>query len=174
MDDHKASLREALQKELETTRDAYHRLLDTMSDSDWQRRSANPRMTVGQLMSHVAEDVGFMTRMVEWAKKGQNVDPPKWLFYLLNPLGVRWGARNVSRQTVGAIYDQGHTRLCAQLQTVKDEDWGKGATFLGRYTTVEGVFQLPVKHLEQHAADINLGLGRLLDHSEVSEGHSKG
>jgi hypothetical protein len=156
----KDQLRLSLHADLEGTRRAYHRLLATLSDEDWALVSGNPSMTVGQLMSHLAEDVGFMTRMVEWARRGRSVDPPPWLFYLLNPLRVRWGARYATLYTVGTMYDRGHNALCAVLDAVRDEDWEKGATFLGRYTTVAGVFLLPVKHFAQHAADIERGLVR--------------
>jgi hypothetical protein len=152
--------RETLRAELEATRIAYHQLLETLTDEDWERQSGNTRLTVGELMSHLAVDVGFMTRMVEWAIAGRSVDPPRWLFAWLNPIRARWGARRATRHTVGAAYDRGHAALCAVLDRIQDDEWEKAAVFLGRYTTVAGVFRLPDKHFEQHAADIERGLGR--------------
>ncbi|HYP42006.1 MAG TPA: maleylpyruvate isomerase N-terminal domain-containing protein [Chloroflexia bacterium] len=153
--DTQVTLRNLIRSELEETQRAYHGLLGTLTEADWNQPSGNPSLTVGDLMSHLADDVGVMVMLARGAQKGRGCNPPEWLFYLLNPLRVRWGARNATRHTVGTKYDRGHAALCALLETIPDGDWEKGASFLGRYTTVAGVFRLPVKHFAQHATDID-------------------
>ena len=42
------SPREEIRAELEATREAYHALLESLSEEDWKRASGNPAWTVGR------------------------------------------------------------------------------------------------------------------------------
>ena len=49
----KLTIREEIQKELDTTRAEFHRLLAALSEEDFQRPSRNPGWTNGEIVAHM-------------------------------------------------------------------------------------------------------------------------
>jgi len=168
------AIRPAIYRELEITRLAYHKLLATLTDADWDRPTPNPHHTIGALMAHLADDVGNIRYLAAGARRGWGCNPPDWLFRRFNPWRVRWGIRQATRQTVAATYDRGHAALCRDLARVQPADWGKATTILGRHVTVADAFRLPVKHFAQHQADILHGSARSPDATPKSVSRIRG
>jgi len=152
--------RDAIRAELVATRDAYHELLNSLSDEDWKKRSGNPAWTVGQLMWHIAWGNGFAPRGVADCKRGRGLNPPQFITNTVNMLITRWGARRATPQSVAEKYDASHTAIVAALDEVKEDEWSRGAKIFGEFETVESALRSPVEHFKEHEADVLKGLGR--------------
>lgn len=159
------SLNEEIREELEDTRQAYHGLLDSLSDEDWKKASGNPAWTVGQLMVHMTfaprmlpADVGLIRR------GGWMPRLPALLFNWSNVLMTRWSARKESVLTVGALYDAAHQKALAVLDTIQEEEWHLGKEYpdwdpmLSGYVTLERLFRYLTLHFEVHAEQVRQGL----------------
>ncbi len=152
--------RDAIRVELVATLDAYHELLNSLSDEDWKKRSGNPAWTVGQLMWHIAWAGGFVPRGVADCKRGKGFNPPQFIANPVNTLITRWGARSATPQSVAEKYDAAHTATLAALDEVKEDEWDRGAKVFGEFETVESVLRSPASHFKEHEADVLKGLGR--------------
>jgi hypothetical protein len=159
------SPREEIRAELEATREAYHALLDSLSEEDWKKASGNPAWTVGQVLVHMTfaprmlpADVG-MIRRGGWMPK-----LPAFLFNWSNVLMTRWMARKETIHTVGALYDAAHASTLAVLDTIQDDEWALGREYpdwdpmLSGYVTLERLFRYVKLHFEVHQEQVRQGL----------------
>lgn len=154
--------RNALRAELEATRAAYHELLDSLSEEDWRRKSANPAWRVGQLMWHLAWALGYFPKGVDQCRKGDASNMPAWILNPLNMLNTRIGSRKATPVRVAKLYDRNHAAVLACLDGVQDDEWHKRGKPLGAFgeeKTVESVFRSIAAHFQEHEADIKKGLG---------------
>lgn len=152
--------REAIRAELETTRTQYHELRNSLSDQDWNKKSANPAWNVRQLMWHLAWAGGFTVDGVESCRKGKGWNPPNLIADRANTLITRIGARGATRQSVGEKYDEAHQKVISCLDGVQDAEWQKRARVFSRDMTIEKTFRDMVEHFKEHEGDIKKGLGR--------------
>jgi DinB superfamily len=155
--------REVIRAELEATRAAYHRLVNSLSAADWKKRSSNPAWRVGQLAWHLAWGAGYFPKGVEECRRGKSRTPPAWILNPLNMLITRIGSRGATPQSVLEKYDAAHARIITSLEGVRDDEWDKGVKPLGAfgaYKTVELVFHSVTLHFREHEADIAEGLRR--------------
>jgi uncharacterized protein (TIGR03083 family) len=152
--------RNAIRADLEATRSRYHQLLDSLSEDDWDKKSANPSWNVRQLMWHLGRGMEFFSETVDQCRKGKAPNPPAFLIDIGNTVLTRWGSRGATKESVGAKYDAAHAKLLGVLDGVKDDEWQKGVTAYGRPHTIESVFRSVTAHFEEHEADIKKGLGR--------------
>lgn len=146
--------REAIRAELEETRQAFHALLESLTDAESRRKSGNRAWTVRQLMWHLASNVGLTAGGVEMAKRGRNFNPPKWIGDRINVYTTKWGARRATKESTAEAYDDGHAKLIEALDAVEPDEWGKGSRIFGNYTTVEGHFHSVASHFKEHSVDI--------------------
>ena len=63
--------REAIRAELEATKAGYHELLASLSEEDWNKKSANPAWSVRQLMWHIGRGMELLSRGVGQCRKGK-------------------------------------------------------------------------------------------------------
>jgi len=150
----------ALTAGLEETRRHYHELLDSLSEEDWKRKSANASWTVGQLMWHLGRGMEFFSQNVEMCRKGKAPNPPAWIVNPANVFITRIGSRGATKGTAGEKYDAAHQKLLACLETVQGDEWQKSVTAYGVQNSVESCFTAPADHLAEHKTDILKGLGR--------------
>ncbi len=152
--------RDAIRADLEATKASYHELLNSLSDEDWKKKSANPTWNVRQLMWHIAWVLGYFPGSVERCRKEKGMNLPTVLMNPVNTLITRVGSRGSTRQAVADKYDQAHITLLASLDEVQDHEWQKGVKSFGTYNTVESIFSEASKHFQEHQTDILKGLGR--------------
>ena len=145
-----------IRADMEVTRAAYHRLLESLSDADLQRPCVISSWTLKQVLCHMALLIEqAVPMMVKQARKGKPM--PKlldtrfghWMNY---QMAVR-AARKRTRASLAQRYDAAHAKLLALLQSVRDEEWALPTAYPdGRPLTMETVFQVPSEHFELHAA----------------------
>ncbi len=156
--------RNAIRAELEATRARYHELLNSLSDEDWKKKSANPAWRVDQLMWHLAWALGYFPKGVDQCRKGNANNTPAWITNPLNMLITRIGSRGATPAKVAQQYDSNQTAVLACLDGIQDDEWQKRGKPLGAFgeeKTVESVFRSITSHFKEHEADIGKGLGRI-------------
>ncbi len=160
-----ARLRAEIRAELEATREAYHALLNTLSDEDWRKPSGNAAWTVGQVIYHMTMAPRMLpsdVRMIRRARRAPRL--PACVFNALNVLATRWGARKHTTQSVGRAYDAAHAAAMAAFETIQDHEWAKGVEYpdwdpmLSGFVTIERLFRYVSLHFEVHARQVRQAL----------------
>ena len=160
-------LKEDLSQEMETTRQNFHHLLDSIPEALYLHPSANPAWKIGDVLNHIT--IGLPAIRVElWMishARGlfQFVlnDTTSKLINWLNAPFARRGGR-VTRQRLLKAYEAGHAGLMSSLRRVREEDWGKSVVYpavfvseLAGVVTVERLFRYVTLHYDVHAEQIN-------------------
>ncbi|MCC7449923.1 MAG: DinB family protein, partial [Anaerolineae bacterium] len=148
--------RAAIRAELESVQAAFHQLVDSLSDSDWHRKSPSSDWTMGEVLVHLTWSLEYLPHEVAQAALGKGmfnipkaIADPASLFY------VRWLARKANRASIVQRYDAAIAAAIAALHTVCDEDWAKGAKFYGEgFYSIEDLFHTPLDHFKEHSAGI--------------------
>jgi hypothetical protein len=160
------SVRESVRQELESTRSAFHALLNSVPDEDWMRKSYHPNplfasMSIGQAMLHVTWYPKYIPRFVEAARAGKGFgNLPKFIFALATIIIPRVVSFKETREGVRQKYDQSHAIAISVLDTIREDEWDKGAKFHNEYRTILRVFKYHVEHFQEHAAEIQEALRR--------------
>jgi hypothetical protein len=152
--------RNAIRAELETTKTGFHKLLDSLQEDDWMKKSANPAWTVGQLMWHLGRGMEFFSEAVGYCRRGKGPNPPAFLIGFGNVLQTRFGSRGATPASASEKYDAGHAKLLAALDGIGDDEWTKGGRIYQNDYTIESIFGEVDEHFREHEADIQKGLGR--------------
>jgi uncharacterized damage-inducible protein DinB len=151
--------RTALRAQLEETRTAYHALMASLSDADWDQKTGSTAWTVGEMMTHLADTLADKPAAIASVRRGKNYlnFPPAlhWLAMRIGYRQVKQSARRQTCQTILARYDQAYAALLATLEGIKDQEWTLGAFCYGEgYKTIPEVCQMVVSHFQEHAAQI--------------------
>ena len=136
-------------------------LVSAIGDEGWKTKSGIPAYTCGQLAWHLAAATGFLAGETAKAKDGKALNPPALLrpvLYKLSEWRVRVASRKATPASVLADFDSGVHKLLAVLESFDDETLRSSATRMGETRTLAGMFQKPVEHLAEHAAQIRAGL----------------
>jgi DinB family protein len=158
--------RTALRARLEETRLAYHTLVESLPDEEWDSKQTATAWTVRELMSHIVDGLAHTPDAIDQVRREKPfLDFPP----VLNRLGhsinfwlSQWKARGQTRQTVLARYDAAHQALLNTMESIRDDEWSRGAHCYGEgYKTVLDLCVLPNRHLQEHAAQLRkLARGR--------------
>ena len=166
-------VRAEIKNELDTARVSFHRLLESLSEQDFQKQSLNPGWTNGEIVAHMT--FGFiilnvllpMARLWGRLPKGSS----KWFAGLLNlftgpfnwfnALGARGQGKVFTRQRIGRIYDRVYFSVLGKLSSIKDEEWERGMYYptswdsnFSEFMTLEKLFHYPVIHFNFHLEQI--------------------
>jgi DinB superfamily len=171
-------VRGRIRTELEETRLQFHRLLESLTKSDWDAPSCNPAWTNGQLLFHMAfafiliPPLFCMIRF--WSRRSRRsshafaraLNSATPLFNWINALGPRVGARVYGRRRLGAKYDSVHIAILGKLDSVQDVEWDQGMYYprrwdpsFGEFMTFEQLFHYPVAHFSHHQRHLSAGAG---------------
>jgi hypothetical protein len=166
-------LKEELAQDMETTRQNFHHLLDSVPEALFVHPSDNPAWTIGDVLNHIT--IGLPAIRVElWLishARGlfQFVlnDTTSRLINWLNAPFARRGGR-VTRQRLIKAYEAGHAGLISSLKRVREEDWGKSVKYpevfvseLAGVVTVERLFRYVTLHFDVHAEQIKTAIKKL-------------
>ena len=143
---------EAIRRELETTRAAFHRLLGAVSPERWRQKSPSSDWTVGEIFFHLVWALEYLPKEVARARQKKGMfNMPKWLADPMSYWYIRLSARKMTPAQIGQRYDRAMDATLQALQTVPESDWKLGANFYGEgFYTVEELFHTPAEHLAEH------------------------
>lgn len=163
------SITEDLALELETTRQNFHHLLDSIPEALYVNPSNNPAWTIGDVLYHITlgppairVEVG-MIRHAPWMFQALN-DTTSKIFNWGNALFARQPKR-ITRQRLSKAYEAGHAGLISSLRRVREEDWKKSVHYpevfvseLAGVVTVERLFHYVTLHFDVHAEQIKTAI----------------
>ena len=163
-------LKEDLFQEMETTRQNFHHLLDSVPEALYLHPSANPAWTISDVLNHIT--IGLPAIRVElWM-----ISHARGLFQfvlndttsrLINWLNVPFARRGgrVTRQRLIKAYEAGHAVLMSSLRRVREEDWMKSVKYpevfvseLAGVVTIERLFHYVTLHFDVHAEQIKTAI----------------
>ena len=148
-------VRDAIHRELEANRAAFHTLLAGISDAELLRPSANPAWSIGALLHHIVAGLEHLPREVRAARRGRNVKRmPRWLYDALNARRTRREAAGQTCDKLRERYDAAHRAALDALDGVRDDEWRQRLHFYYLEATVERLFLRQSEHLAEHAVDI--------------------
>lgn len=147
--------RDKLRADLEATRAAFHKLLET-AEARWHAPSGTSAWTVGEVLVHLTGALEYLPQEVERARQSKGMfNLPKWIADPASFWLTRREARRSDPQSLRRRYDTAMDAALAALETVPDSDWGLGARFYGHgFYTVADLFATPGEHLTEHTAQM--------------------
>jgi hypothetical protein len=162
--------RERLIQEIEETRMAFYSLLNSVPEEAFSLPSDNPAWDIQQVFYHIAivpRYIDFEVQMIRRQVRAYQLVPrlvPKRLFDWLNARLTRIGARGMTRQRLGKVYEQSYRAALHSLDKVADEDFEKSLVYplwdplLAGEVTVAYLFGYIKRHFDSHAAQIEKAL----------------
>ena len=150
--------RAAIRAELEATRDAFLRLVDSLSDADWHRKSPSSDWTLGEILVHLTWSLEYLPREVACALQGKGMfNMPKAVADPLSLFYMRWLAHKANKGSIVRRYDAAMEGVMEALNDISDEDWTKGANFYGEgFYSIEDLFHTPADHFKEHSAGVTV------------------
>ena len=146
--------------QLEQTRLAFLKLLEAISDSDWDRPVQDERWTVKQEMTHVIQVMKAVQGAVDRAVTGRRFSflsaVPTIARNVINGhLIVPIMAKEATQDSVARAYQEAHEMLLATLEGLPEEAWSRSTSFPRRHRSVEELANRPVEHFDEHMVHIH-------------------
>jgi hypothetical protein len=163
----------AIKAELESTRVAFHALLDSLTEDDSRKQSLNPGWTNGEILAHMLFGFEILNVLIPmarlWGRLPKNSSKPfAWLlnaitgpFNWFNALGARMQGMVFTYKRLGKLCDRVHCSLVKHVDSIKDDEWQRGMYYPTRwdsnfseFMTLEKLFLYPVIHFNFHLDQI--------------------
>ena len=154
--------RPQIRASIEKARADFQALTASLSEADFQRKRPGSPWTVGGLLAHCVSSMEIVPRELSYARKGRNMLAlPHWLF---NPMRLSQARLSAVGQTPGKLIDR-YNAACARviqaLDTIRDDEWQKGARFYDEgFWTIQFIFEQQPHHFAEHAEEIRKILAR--------------
>ena len=166
-----------VREELEASRAEFHELLAAVTPDRWDRRSNNPGWTNGQLLFHIALGFFLVVPLVivmrvfavlpRGASRifalGLNAMTP--LFNWINGIGPRFGAKVLTRNRLGVVFDSVHRLILRKVEAMRSSDWSRGMHYptkweprFADFMTFQALFLYPIVHLRHHRNQLVVSL----------------
>ena len=142
---------------LDASRDQFRALVQGLSDVEWSRRSDNAGWTNGQLCWHIAYTSGSGDLRVSRLRESKGMNPPAPIMALLHLVSlwiVKTRSRGATPESVLALFEENLAKTASVVDTVGDDEWEKGAEFLGQPMTVGSAFRFIEDHIAEHSAEM--------------------
>ena len=163
------TIKAAVKEELETTRTAFHALLDSLTEEDLCKQSLNPGWTNGEILAHMSFGFIILIAFLPMAGIGGRLPkgssrPFAWILNLftgpinwINAIGARLQGRVFTYQRIGKLYDRVYFSLLRQDISMQADEWERGMYYPTRwdsnfdeFMTLEKLFHYPVTHFNFH------------------------
>ena len=157
---------EQLRQEIEETRLAFHRLLDSIPGDAFSLPSDNPAWTIGQVLYHMSIAPRMMVLDVKmisnqhWTFRLLSRLFPRRLFDWLNIHLTRHGSRKLSRQFLSDEYDRAHFSILKVFDSLSEADFTRSVVYpdwdplLTGEVSMTYLFGYIKRHFDSHAAQI--------------------
>ena len=165
-------LKEELANELETTRQNFHHLLDSVPEALYVHPSDNQAWTIGDVLYHITLGpiaIRFEIWMIRNAPgliQFALNDTTSKIFNWVNAPFARRGNR-ITRQRLTKAYEAGHAGLVSSLGRTREKDFGKSVIYpkvfvseLAGTVTIERLFRYVKLHFDVHEKQIRTALDK--------------
>ena len=153
--------RAALAAELEATRSAFHRLLESAADTVWDEQAIGSAWKVREELWHIAWGMQFMSDLIRNARRRIGLPrPPMRIADLINALYARLRGGRATPESIARRYDRTHAAVQDLLSEMQPDEWARSVRVFGKTQTVRELFQGISHHFDEHARRIYPLLGR--------------
>lgn len=153
--------KETLRAELETTRQGFHTLLDSLSDQDMACKGPGSPWNVKAELAHVVQAISLLPNAIHQVRRGRAGLSLLLLShiplrdqvngYILVPLL----GRMETRRSLAEKYNRANARIVLELETVQENEWACKAKVPERYaSSLVELFHHPNQHFQEHAKSI--------------------
>jgi len=162
-------LKQELIQEMETSRQNFHHLLDSVPEAAYDHPSHNPAWTIGDVLYHITlgpPAIRFeiwMIRYMPWIFKALNRTTSK-IFNWGNALFAH-RAKRITRQRLLKAYEAGHAGLMSSMRRMDESDFARSVMYpesfvseLAGVVTIERLFRYIKLHFDVHAGQIKPAL----------------
>src|SRR5688572_12492230 len=155
------------------THDEFHSLIESVSETGWNKQSLNPGWKNGEILAHIL--FGFiilnallpLTRM--WGRFPKESSKPfaNFLNFITKPfnwvnaLGARGQGKVFTYHRIGKLFDKVHDSLLLKVNKIHDDEWQKGMYYptkwdsnFSEFMTLEKLFLYPIAHFKFHKNQI--------------------
>lgn len=165
--------RAEIRLQLDTARAEFHRLLDSLSEDDFQKQSLNPGWTNGEILAHMTFGFMVINPLLPMARVWGRLPrgSSKWFAGLLNTftgpfnwfnaLGARGQGKVFTHQRIGKIFDRVYFSLLKKIDSIGDDEWEHGMYYptkwdsnFDEFMTLEKLFHYSVTHFQFHLTQI--------------------
>lgn len=157
---------EELARELETTRQNFHHLLDSVPEAFYHHPSLNSPWTIGDVLYHITlgpTALRFEIWMIRHARRLFQLTLNNYtsgIFNRVNSLFTRHPKR-ITHPGLLKAYEAGHAGLMSSLKRIRDDEFQKSVVYptsfvseLAGEVTVERLFHYVKGHFDVHADQI--------------------
>lgn len=160
------NLKDELTQELESTRQDFHHLLDSIPEAFYSHPSGNPAWTIGDVLYHITLgppvlrlEIWMLCHIPGMFQLGMNRLTSR-MFNWINAPFARWRG-TVTRQNLIKAYEKGHAGILSSLKGMRAEDFDKSITYpvefvseLAGEVTPERLYRYVKGHFEVHEGQI--------------------
>ena len=166
-------VKSSVRTELETSSQAFHALLDSLTEEDLRKQSLNPGWTNGEILAHMIFGFTIVSALLPVERLWRRLPKESskgfaWLlnastgpFNWFNALGARMQGRVFTYQRVGKVFDRALLSLLKQVDSIKPDEWQRGMYYptkwdpnFDEFMTLEKVLRYPVLHFNLHLGQI--------------------
>jgi hypothetical protein len=167
--------KDTLRSELESSRIAFHTLLNSLSDADLKKKSNNAAWTNKHIVIHMAMGFFILPSLILIALLlGRLPKPCSKIFALLlnvstipfnwiNALGPYVGGTVFTRKSLSNTFDWFYARIVQILYFIPEKDLKRGMYYPTQwdpftfkdYMTLEDIFRIPTLHFTFHLKQLS-------------------
>jgi hypothetical protein len=167
-------LREQLAEEMETARQGFHHLVDSVPESAYSHPSENPAWTIGDVLYHITlgpPALQFEISMIRYFPSVYPLVMNRVVTNLFNRVNAIFTGRpkRINRQMLIQSYENGHAGLVSSLSRMRDTDFQRSVSYppefvsdLAGTVSIERLFHYVKGHFDTHEAEIRKKLGEIL------------
>ena len=161
------SIKEDLVQELETARQGFHHLLDSVPETFYHQPSDNPAWTIGDVLYHIPLGPPAIRLEIWMICNARGLfqfflnDFTANLFNRGNALFTRHPKR-ITRQGLLKAYEAGHAGLLSSLKRMEEKDFQKAVIYpesfvpeIAGKVSIERLFRYAKNHVDIHAEQIH-------------------
>jgi hypothetical protein len=150
------TIKEEIEKELESTRSVFKELVYSVPDSDWNSMSKNSAWTKKEELWHIAWGTQFILDVIKNGRRGIGFPAiPSFIFNRFNEFYSRFRARNADRESIVKRFFHTLDAAVAELNDCSDVELEKQVRVFGKRESLTALFKGIKHHLEEHQARIN-------------------
>ena len=152
--------RTKIRTEWEAMRNEYHTLVDSIPPTAFRHSTIDTRWTIAEILTHMVQTIELMPRAIKSLRRGKDfINLPNMIVESTNFFLVKMIALNITPKTLLTRYDQAFDIAMQVWDRVDDDEWDKGACYLGEgYKTLADYYKNALAHFDEHAAQIRKSL----------------
>lgn len=142
-------------QQLQKSATEFSKLIEMLSVQDLKKKKPGKEWTIEEILVHIVAVLETLPSEIDHAKSGQprrnfSVALLDFLSFYANKLNTFRYSDNQLLQKYSAAVE----KILLSFQTIKKNDWQKGANLFGTYQTVASLAQKPLAHFRHHKKQI--------------------